>query len=216
MRKRSVQAATSGRFAAAWIIVLLFASTSVLARDKTDIVLLENGDRITGEIIQLEHGQLELKTDSLGTVYIEWPKVSGLSSSVVFMVEHLGGQNEFGRLGGSNGHLIIDDEGRMTDVPMSDVARLGPVQDTFLARVRGSTSVGVNYAQANSVKVSSFRFDAEYRGRNTLASLSASADCSSTIRSAFTSGTPVSGRSSVLLSAIRRWESTVDRKRELP
>jgi hypothetical protein len=179
MRKRSVQAATSGRFAAAWIIVLLFASTSVLARDKTDIVLLENGDRITGEIIQLEHGQLELKTDSLGTVYIEWPKVSGLSSSVVFMVEHLGGQNEFGRLGGSNGHLIIDDEGRMTDVPMSDVARLGPVQDTFLARVRGSTSVGVNYAQANSVKVSSFRFDAEYRGRNTLASLSASADVTS-------------------------------------
>jgi hypothetical protein len=142
-------------------------------------VTLANGDRLTGEIIQLEHGQLELKTDALGTVYIEWPKVSGVSSPVVFMVEHLGGQSELGSLAGGNGHLTVNDEGRMTDLPLTDVARLGPVQGSFLARVRGSTSVGVNYTQASSIKVSSFRFDAEYRGRNTLASLSASADVTS-------------------------------------
>jgi len=43
----------------------------------------------------------------MGTVYIEWPKVAALSSPVVFMVEQLGGQHEFGRLGGGNGHLIV-------------------------------------------------------------------------------------------------------------
>jgi hypothetical protein len=37
----------------------------------------------------------------------------------------------------------------------------------------------VNYSQANNVKVGSFRFDAEYRGRNTLASLSSSVDTTS-------------------------------------
>jgi Protein of unknown function, DUF481 len=159
---------------------VLLAATPALAREKTDVVTLENGDRLTGEIIQLEHGQLELKTDSLGTVYIEWPKISGLSSSFVFMVEHLGGQKEFGRLAGKDGHLLVDDEGIATDLPMSDIASLGPVQDSFLARVRGSASVGINYTQSSSIKVSSFRFDAEYRGRNTLASLSASADITST------------------------------------
>jgi hypothetical protein len=150
-----------------------------MAREKTDVVTLENGDRLTGEIIQLEHGQLELKTDALGTVYIEWPRVSGLTSSVPFMVEHLAGQKEFGRLAGSSGHLIVDDEGILTELPLTDIARLGPVQDSFLARVRGSASVGVNYTQSSSIKVSSFRFDAEYRGRNTLASLSTSADVTS-------------------------------------
>jgi hypothetical protein len=174
-----MQADTGGRFAAALGFVLLFSATTAPARDRTDIVMLENGDRLTGEIIQLEHGQLELKTDALGTVYIEWPKVSGLSSSVVFMVENLGGHDEFGHLGGGNGHLIVDDDGRVTDLPMGDVARLGPVRESFLARVRGSTSVGVNYTQANNVKVGSFRFDAEYRGRNTLASLSSSVDATS-------------------------------------
>ncbi|MGO9515390.1 MAG: DUF481 domain-containing protein [Steroidobacteraceae bacterium] len=161
------------------MIVLLFAAAAASARDKTDVVTLANGDRLTGEIIQLEYGQLELKTDAMGTVYIEWPKVSGLSSSIVFMVEHLGGQNEFGRLSGGDGHLIIDDEGRLTDLPLTDVARLGPIQESFLARVRGSASVGVNYTKASDIKVSSFRFDAEYRGSKTLASLSASADVTS-------------------------------------
>jgi hypothetical protein len=161
------------------MIVLLFAAAPLLAREKTDVVTLKNGDRLTGEIIQLEHGQLKLKTDALGTVYIEWPRVSALTSSVTFMVEHVGGQKEFGRLGGSGGHLIIDDEGTSTDLQLADVARLGPVQDSFLARFRGSTSIGVNYTQPSSIKVSSFRFDADYRGRNTLASLSASADITS-------------------------------------
>ncbi len=170
---------TGGRGAAVAILILLCAASAAASRDKTDVVTLTNGDRLTGEIIQLDHGQLELKTDALGTVYIEWPKVAGLSSPIVFQVEHLGGQSEFGSLAGGNGQLTVSDDGRSTDLPLADVARLGPVRKSFLGRVRGSTSVGVNYAQANNVKVSSFRFNAEYRGRSTLASLSASADVTS-------------------------------------
>jgi uncharacterized protein DUF481 len=171
--------ANRGRLADLLIVGLLFAATPAAARDKTDVVTLENGDRLTGEIIQLEHGQLEIKTDAIGTIYVEWPKVSGLTSQGVFMVEHLGGRNDYGHLAGNNGHLIIEDEGRLIDVSLTDVARLGPVQDSFLARIRGSTSVGINYTKASSIKVSSFRLDAEYRGRNTLASLSGSADVTS-------------------------------------
>src|SRR5271167_4560769 len=109
MRGQSMQADRGSRFAAALGLGLLLAAASAWGRDKTDIVMLDNGDRLTGEIIQLEHGQLELKTDALGTVYIEWPRVSGLSSPVVFMVENLGGHDEFGHLGGGSGHLTIDD-----------------------------------------------------------------------------------------------------------
>ncbi len=170
---------TGGRGAALAMLILLFAASAAASRDKTDVVTLKNGDRLTGEIIQLEHGQLELKTDALGTVYIEWPSVAGLSSPVVFQVEHLGGQSEFGRLTGGNGQLTVSDDGRSTDLPLADRARHGPVRKSFLGRLRGSTSVGINYAQADNLKVSSLRFDAEYRGRSTLASLSASADVTS-------------------------------------
>ena len=46
-------------------------------RPKTDIIILENGDRITCEILQLARGKLTAKTDRLGTVEIEWNGVVG-------------------------------------------------------------------------------------------------------------------------------------------
>jgi len=191
--------------AALAMLVLLFAATAASARDKTDVVTLANGDRLTGEIIQLDHGKLELKTDALGTVYIEWPKIAGVSSPVVFMVEHLGGQIEYGTLAGGNGHLTVSDEARSADLPLADVARLGPVQESFLARVRGSTSVGVNRQQASDIKVSSFRFDAEYRGRSTLASLSVSADVTSSSGSSTNQRLLIDFSEAYLLEDTRFW-----------
>ncbi|HVH57665.1 MAG TPA: hypothetical protein VM791_15485, partial [Vicinamibacterales bacterium] len=37
---------------------------------RTDVVTLPNGDRITGEINELERGRLEFKTDDAGTLML--------------------------------------------------------------------------------------------------------------------------------------------------
>ena len=42
---------------------------------RTDVVTLANGDRITGEVVRLERGRLEFKTDDAGTLYLEWDKL---------------------------------------------------------------------------------------------------------------------------------------------
>ena len=203
--------------AALAMLVLLFAASAQAARDKTDVVTLKNGDRLTGEIIQLDHGLLELKTDALGTVNIEWPKVAGLSSPIVFMVEHLGGQTEYGTLAGDSGHLTISDEGHSTDVPLDDVARLGPVRESFLARVRGSTSIGLNRQQASEIKLGSSRFDAEYRGRATVATLSASADVTSSSGSSTNQRLLIDFSDAHLLEDTRFWAvlSSFERNPEL-
>ena len=57
-------------------VAALILSTDATARSKSDVIHLVNGDRITGEIIELKFGELTLKTDSLGTVEIEWPDVA--------------------------------------------------------------------------------------------------------------------------------------------
>ena len=51
-------------------------------RDKTDLVVLRNGDRISGDIVSLEYGILTLKTDNMSTLNIEWPAVHGSRSSI--------------------------------------------------------------------------------------------------------------------------------------
>jgi len=43
-------------------------TTAAAAQGKTDVVMLANGDRITGEIVRLDRGRLEFKTDDIGTL----------------------------------------------------------------------------------------------------------------------------------------------------
>jgi hypothetical protein len=53
------------------LLLTFTMSLSAHARDKSDTVWLTNGDRVTGEIRQLEHGKLRMSTDSMGTISIE-------------------------------------------------------------------------------------------------------------------------------------------------
>ena len=62
-----------------WMIVL-FAS-SLFAREKSDVLVMRNGDRLTCEIKHLSADVLYVGLDyALGTVSINWFKVDHLES----------------------------------------------------------------------------------------------------------------------------------------
>ena len=65
--------ACATRLVAALIAIVL--SGTCWARDKTDVIFMTNGDRLTGEIKQLEHGKLLLSTEAMGQVLIEWDDI---------------------------------------------------------------------------------------------------------------------------------------------
>lgn len=161
------------------VIVLLLMVNAAPAREQSDVVTLRNGDRLTGEIIRVEYNRLELKTDALGTVYVEMPRVSGISSHATFLAEQLNGHKVFGQLGGGEDRLSVQYGTELTEMPLADLARLGPVDDSFLGRVRGSASMGASFAKSTSIATSNFRFDAEYVDKNLIASLSTSVDLTS-------------------------------------
>ena len=51
---------------------------------KTDMVVLKNGDRITGDIKELKKGKLKYSTDDISTIYIEWENISEIYSPSTF------------------------------------------------------------------------------------------------------------------------------------
>lgn len=144
---------------------------AALARDKTDVVRLNNGDRLTGEILQLEHGQLKLKTDSIGTVYIEWPSVAAVESGYEFQVEWIGGRRAYGRLQTVGKELVVSDRTGQQQVPLSDVVTVGQADDDFWQRVSGSASIGATYASSTDTGAGSAAVDATYRSRAHVSSL---------------------------------------------
>ena len=53
--------------------------TSAIAA-KTDVVVLINGNAVTGEVKSLDFGSLRYSTDSMGTVNIDWEDIVTVTS----------------------------------------------------------------------------------------------------------------------------------------
>ena len=73
-------------------IVILFCAFAIaiplFAREKTDIIVMNNGDRLTGEIKGLDSGTLSVSFDYiLGTASLDWSKVDHLESKQRFLVK---------------------------------------------------------------------------------------------------------------------------------
>jgi hypothetical protein len=115
-------------------------------RDNTDIIVLKNGDRITGEITQLEFGRLQLSTDDMGTISIEWDAIASIDSRYVFDVERAGGRRYAGLIATSadGQSLLIQDDGTEESVPLSAITRITELETGFWQRVSGSKSGGLN------------------------------------------------------------------------
>ncbi len=76
-----------------WMVLFFF---DTVWAQKTDIVVLKNGDRITGEVIVVKFGKLKYSTDDVGTIFIEWDKVIFLKSKSHYEVEAEAGDKYFG------------------------------------------------------------------------------------------------------------------------
>jgi Protein of unknown function, DUF481 len=134
-----------------FLLATLMASTAPAA--KTDVVVLQNGDRLTGEVQQLDRGRLRLKTDDLGTVEIEWDKIASVTAAAPFDVDDLAGNRYMGSLepGASPGQLrIVWTDGEHT-VDLLSLVRIRRLDKSFWRRLDGSLDVGASYTSASSL-----------------------------------------------------------------
>ena len=69
------------------IAALAAVSAPATAADQTDIVVFDNGDRLTGEFKSLERGRLRFNTEATDTISIEWDNVAYLSSNQNIQVD---------------------------------------------------------------------------------------------------------------------------------
>jgi len=134
---------------------------------KTDLVILKNGNNITGEVKALELGKLRYSTDDIGTINIEWDEIAGVESKAQFEVELRDARLYFGSLGMSEqeGMLAVVGETGTEEVPLAEVVLITPIKNQVLARFDGSVSLGFNYTKANQIFQLNLGADSFYRGR---------------------------------------------------
>jgi len=135
------------------------------AAKKVDVVVLQNGSRVIGEVRSMQKGRLELGTDDMGTIQVEWGNVSQVTAPEFFEVERMGGGLLFGSLrpGPGEGMLEVVADWGSEAVPLSQVARIQLVKSGFWQRFKGSVEAGASYTSASELLQLQFDGDLRYR-----------------------------------------------------
>lgn len=140
------------RIATQVLAILTLCAAVAGASSRTDVVMLGNGDRFTGEITRLSRGRLELKTDDAGTIDIEWDKIVSVEAGRRFEIITSNGRRLLGafRRGRERFLSIVTDEGVVT-LPLLEVTDIVPVGASFWSRLDGSFDAGFNYTRSSGI-----------------------------------------------------------------
>ena len=154
------------RVASILFLVFLLVLTA-LAKNVDDVVVLKNGDRLTGEIKGLQRGELRIKSDYMAeAVRLDWAKVERLQSKSTFMIWLVDGKliTNVMRLLPSNSseapNFII---GSSIRVPQLDVIRIAPADRQFWKRLEGSIDFGFSFTSGNDQYQTQLAATATYR-----------------------------------------------------
>jgi hypothetical protein len=125
------------------------------------VVQLLNGDRYTGEVKGMQRGQLELKTDAAGTLFIEWDKIASLKTDQYVQVELENGLRLSGvapRPGENRTLLLVAGEaGPPQEAAFAAIVRLDPIErGQILERLDGYITAGYNHTKANNLQQLTF------------------------------------------------------------
>ena len=160
------------------LLLLVFATLSLptFAAPKTDIVIFNNGDKLTGEIKSLKRGRLSFNTDATGTISIEWAEIRHIESLQNIQVETSTGTRYFGHLEPTEEYnvVVVNTGNGLQTIDDSTVILMTPIEGVGLGAFDIDLTVGYNFAKAGGVQQGNIGIDVDYRTRERIYSLSAS------------------------------------------
>jgi hypothetical protein len=158
-----------------FVALLIMTGASVVAQ-KTDKVLLDNNDWITGEIKKLDYGKLTLKTSAAGTISIKWDQIFQIKSDKYFEISLGRGNRYFGSLDVTENDekykLLIVMEEETVEVNMNRVVEITRINNRFWGKLDGNLDFGFSYTKGSEVRQLNSSMNLEYRPTNSLTTIS--------------------------------------------
>jgi len=120
------------------------------------VIVMKNGDRLTGEIKGLSAGVLSLKLKYVdGTIAVQWSQVARLESSRLFLVKTESGLVYTGKISttGESGDppmkIEIAESSEEVEVPQRKIIKLNQTSERFWNRFDGAVNTGLLYSKGN-------------------------------------------------------------------
>jgi hypothetical protein len=135
---------------------LLF-SLPLVAQESKDVIVMKNGDRITGDIRGLSAGVLSVRVRYIdGRISVQWSQVAHLESNKLYLVQTESGAVYTGKLSTSGESEdppirieVAATPEREVEIPPRQIISLGPTSDSFWHRFDGAVNTGLLYSKGN-------------------------------------------------------------------
>jgi hypothetical protein len=182
----------------------LLLALPLFARDKTDVMVMKNGDRMTCEIKGLDAGVLYVSFDYIdGTTSVDWSKVASLQSKQLFIVKTQDGSLYTGALATAETPAgrpmklqVVESPEKEIAIEQSQTVQMVETSENFWRRFNGEVTWGIIYSKGNQSTQYNLASETAYVRERWNAKAVVSSSLSSS------SGTNASTRNSLALSAL--------------
>jgi uncharacterized protein DUF481 len=135
---------------------------------RTDILVLKNGDQVQGEIKLLNNGVLTFKTDDIGTLSVKWKDVIKLKSTNTFELIKRNGRVIYGSLDTTNRDfmiVLVYPDSRDT-LSLFNLIKITQLRNTFFRRLSGNIGVGGSYTKGSDILKFNSSLSLKYRSKH--------------------------------------------------
>jgi len=182
---------------------MMLASWPLTAREKTDVLIMKNGDRLTCEIKSLSADVIYISLDyALGTVSINWFEVDHLESKQLFVIRTQDGEVYSGTLSMPKRDSarpvsieVINEPGEKLELERDQIAKMDQSFENWWHRFNGSVGLGAIYNKGNQSTQYELSTDVNYPRERWSASVAYNSTLSSN------KGVSVSSRNQIDASA---------------
>lgn len=155
--------------------VLSLQDSKPAIAQKTDRIMTQNGDWITGEIKTLDLGMLTYKTDAAGTLSVKWEQIRHIVSDKTFALRLSNGESYTGSFEPTDNSYEVRLTGEAdTVIDMNYIVEVTALKRRFWARLDGSFDFGFSFTKASQVRQTNMNFQIEHRGIKTMMQLNTS------------------------------------------
>jgi len=139
------------------VCCVLLCAASLLARDSTDVIVMKNGDHLTGEIKGMAQGVLYISMNYiLGTSQVQWSKVDHIESKQLFLVKTDAGNVYTGSLSTAEAAQgrpmtieVVESSSKQTEVERPKIVEMDQTSERFWQRFNGAINSGITYTKGN-------------------------------------------------------------------
>ena len=139
------------------LFAAILAVSPLWARQKADVIVMKNGDKITCEVKGLRSNTLFISVDYiLNTLSVDWTKVDHVDSKQLFMVRTQDGTVYTGALSAPETQaarplqiVVLESPEKKVTLERKDVALADQTSTNFWRRLNGQVGLGFTYTKGN-------------------------------------------------------------------